>query len=89
MDRARAATEFLNGFRSRSGAGDPMERLGRVLEESGDGGLSLVEAMERSQLSREEFYSALSVATKLNLIESFDAGGANRVRMTKSGRSLY
>lgn len=87
MSSARAATEFLSGFRSN--AGDPMERLGRVLAEAGELGLPLAEAMARSKLSREEFYSVLGMATKMNIVESFSADGANRIRMTESGRSLY
>ncbi len=87
MSGAKAATEFLSGFRS--SASDPLERLGKVLAEAGDGGLNLPDAMTLSGLSREEFYSALSTATKLNLIESLDDQGTNKLRLTPSARSLY
>lgn len=87
MSGAKAATEFLSGFRSN--AGDPMERLGKILAKTGDKGLPVIDAMKMSGLSREEFYAALSMATKLNLIESFEADATNKLRMTKSARSLY
>jgi hypothetical protein len=93
MSGSKAATEFLSGFggsdgKSSSGS-DPLDKLGQTLARAGPAGMEVAEAMQVSGLSREQFYAALSVATKLNLIESFQDQGANKLRLTPSAMSLY
>jgi hypothetical protein len=98
MSSAKAATEWLSGFRKNlvgvpdgdaPGGGDPLERLGKILAQAGNSGMAVAQALQASGLSRDQFYSALGVATKLNLIESFEDQGTNKLRLTPSAMSLY
>ena len=70
-------------------APDPMNRLGAVLAEVGEEGLSAARAMKLSGLDRSDFLSALATASKLNLVETVDRDGESRLRLTESARSLY
>lgn len=88
MTSAKAAAEFLSGFRG-GGAGDPMERLGRTLAKAGADGYSLAEALDRSQLSRDDLFRALSMAQKYNLVETIEVAGEQRIRLTPDAQSLY
>ena len=96
MSGGKALAEFLKGGafetkveRGDPQQGDPMDRLGAVLVKAGEAGLPIDEALKRSDLPRSEFFSALGMAGKLNLIETVGEGGKSRLRLTEAARSLY
>lgn len=88
---AKALSSFLGmaNAGAPADARDAIDRLGVALLAAGETGLSFADAMVSANLDRSTFFSALSTASKLGLIENFDSSGENRLRLTETGRSLY
>lgn len=97
MSGAKALSEFLRVDTSAAGARraaqdaapDPIDRLCAALAHAGESGLGVGEAMAASGLDRSDFLSALATASKLNLVETVEAGGESRLRLSASAMSLY
>jgi hypothetical protein len=87
---AWALSQFLSSSPDGvTASGQLIDRLGKSLLSTGQAGLSFAEAMTQAGLSREEFLTALGPATSSGLVEVFDDGGQQKLRLTPAGLSLY
>jgi hypothetical protein len=86
-----AVVDALTGFlrETRVAPESAFEKLGRVLSQADNKGLTMVELMSASGLDRAQFLESLINGTTAGLFEKAGKGDGARIRLTEQGKNIY